>query len=359
MSSIGMRSVVPFALVAGLCAQNIAVFPANYAHVADGPANAPNLPLASGTGRGQIVYEQWDLPVPVGATITRLGFRQDAGITTMDQGRALQLEIRIGYTTATSGNLSTTMDNNWARPPVTVFGPALFQLPNLRDAANPLPEGRLFIDLSTAFPYAPAANENLLVEYRVHGNSVGGVSFNYRLDKADYDSPVQNGPAGCPHSGGGTPAMTVSPVRTGQYYSASVASAPANAFAALLLSAGPSLVAPFSLQPFVVGIAPACQGQVQLAGVASLSGFTGPSGTVTFSFRIPNQRVPYNDLVLSGQAAFFDLFSPGGVVVSNGAQVQIGILPQSTIVWGSGPPVAVTTGSQNFNYCPVAFFAWQ
>src|SRR5262245_53545476 len=107
------RISVLFFLASLVAAQNVAVFPADYVNVPDGPTYSPNLPLANGTGRGQIVYEQWDLPVPIGASITRLGFRQDAGTTAMDTGRALQLEVRLGYTTATSANLSTTMDNNF------------------------------------------------------------------------------------------------------------------------------------------------------------------------------------------------------------------------------------------------------
>jgi hypothetical protein len=66
-----------------------------------------------------------------------------------------------------------------------------------------------------------------------------------------------------------------------------------------------------------------------------------------------------NDLTVGGQAAFFDLFAPGGLVVSNGAQVQIGLQPQATVVRGSGPPSAVTTGSQDLRYYPVALFGGQ
>jgi hypothetical protein len=350
---------VLFLLAIGLAAQNVAIFPADYANVADGPFNSPNLPLANGTGRGQVVYEQWDLPVPIGASIRRLGFRQDSALTTMDAGRGLQLEIRMGYTTATSANLSTTLDSNFAGTPVTVFGPAVYQLPNLRDTANPLPDGRFFIDLTTPFVYSPAANQNLLVEYRIYGNSAGGSSFNYRLDRADFYSPVVNGTAGCPHSGGGTPTLALSPVRTGSSFSATIASGPGNSFAVLLLAIGSPLVQPFSLQPFVAGIAPACQGQIPVLGASSMTGFTSGTGAATFTLNIPNQRVPYNDLIVGSQAAFFDLFAPGGLVVSNGAQVQIGIQPQTTVVWGSGPPSAVTTGSQNLRYCPVALFGWQ
>jgi hypothetical protein len=353
------QSSVPFLFAIGLAAQNVAVFPADYVNVPDGPYNSPNLPLANGTGRGQIVYEQWDLPVPVGSSITRLGFRQDPGTTTMDTGRGLQLEIRMGYTTATSANISTTLDSNFASTPVTVYPTALLQLPNLRDTANPLPDGRFWINLTTPFVYSPAANQNLLVEYRVYGNSAGGSSFNYRIDRADYYSPVVNGPAGCQHSGGSTPTLTLSPTRTGSQFYATIASAPGNSFAVLLMAIGSPLQQPFSLQTYVPGIAAACQGQIAVVGASSLTGFTGSTGSATFYFNIPNVRVPYNDLTVGTQAAFFDLFAPGGLVVSNGAQVEIGIQPQSTIVWGSGPPSTVTTGSQNTRYCPVAFFGWQ
>jgi hypothetical protein len=148
-------------------------------------------------------------------------------------------------------------------------------------------------------------------------------------------------------------------VRTGSQYYATVNAAPSNSFAVLLLAVGSQLVTPFNLQSYVPGIAPACQGQIPVLGAATMSTFTGTTGYATFYFNVPNQRVPYNDLFVGSQAAFFDLFSPGGLVVSNGAQVQIGIQPQSTIVWGAGPPSTVTTGTSNPRYCPVALFGWQ
>jgi hypothetical protein len=153
--------------------------------------------------------------------------------------------------------------------------------------------------------------------------------------------------------------LAVSPVRTGGQFFASISSAPSNSFGVLVMSVGSPLVAPYSLQPFVPGIAPACQGQVPVAGALTLTGITSTSGSLSCLFNVPNQRIPYNDTIVSCQAALFDLFAPGGLVVSNGSQVQIGILPQSSIVWGSGPPASVTTGFSSPRYCPVAFFGWQ
>jgi hypothetical protein len=337
--------------------QSIAIFPDEYAAVAEGPFNSPNLPLANGTSRVMCLYEQVDLAIPSGRSITKLGFRQDATLTTLDTGRTLQLEIRMGYSANTQASMVTTFDANYAAPPATVFGPAAFVLPNLRDPANPLPNGRFFITLTTPFAYAPGAN-NLVVEYLCHGNSGGGATFNYRLDRADYYSPVTLGPAGCPHAGGGTPSLAISSVRPGLSYSTSLASAPGNSFAVLLLAPAQQLVAPFSLQPFVAGIQPACTGQVPLAATGTLTGLTSSSGSLSWSFLIPN-NIAYNDMFIASQAAIFDFFAPGGVVVSNGAQIRVGANPRSAILRAPGPPTAQTTGTISRNYCPVAFFEHQ
>jgi hypothetical protein len=346
------------ALAAALVAQSTAVYPADYVNVPEGPLNAPNLPLANGTGRAMVVYEQWDLPIPVGSAITHLGFREDGTLTTMDTGRTLQLEVRMGYTANGTTNMSSTLDNNYAGAPVTVFPSAAFQLPNLREVANPLPNGQFFIPLVTPFVYTPGAN-NLVVEYRIFGNSGGGTSFNYRLDRADFYSPTATGPAGCPSSGGGVPSLTLQPVRCGSAFGANVTTAPGSSFSVLLLAVGTQLLPPFSLQPFLPGIASACQGQIPVAGMLSLTTVSSASGAASWSFTIPNVRVPWNDTYVSCQCAFFDFFAPGGLVVSNGAQVQIGIQTQSTILWGAGPPTTVTTGSPTLRYCPVAFFRYQ
>lgn len=335
----------------------VATFPDNYTTIAEGPFNSPNLPLARGTSRVMCLYETVDLAIPSGRQITKIGFRQDGTLTTMDSGQQLQLEVRMGWSTQTALSMSTTLANNYATTPVTVFGPALFTLPNLRDPAAPLSNGQFFIDLTTAFPYVPAG-QNLVVEYLVSGASGGGGQFNYRLDRADFVSEVVYGQAGCPHSGSGITNLTTTPMRPGQAVSMNVTSAPGNSFGILLVSPGQQLVPAFSLQSMVPGIGAACSGQVSLNGLITLSGVSSTSGSRSWSWTVPNS-ITWNGFYWSAQAAFFDFFAPGGIVTSRGAQVQVGTQPRCAIVAASGPPANITTGSVSRNYCPVTFFQHQ
>jgi hypothetical protein len=344
-------------VVQSTAAQSTAIFPSEYVGVPEGPFSSPNLPLANGTSRVLIAYDREDVAVPQGASITKLGFRQDATLTTLDVGRTLQLEIRMGYTSRSALSLSSTFDANYDEAPVTVFGPAPFQLPNLRDAANPLPNGQLFVDLTTPFVYAPNG-KNLVVEYRVFGNSGGGTSFNYRLDRADFYSPVLTGAAGCAHSGGQTPTLTTSPVRIGTSLTLSGTGNPANSFGIVVVNVGGRLTAPYALDGILAGIAPTCRGQIAPGELATLASNTTSTGGLTLSYAIPNNPA-LNDLWLSHQALLLDAFATGGAVVSNGVEVQVGIRPRTTVLAAQGPPTTVTTGVLQLNYCPVAFFRYQ
>jgi hypothetical protein len=338
-------------------AQSVAIFPDEYAAVSEGPFSSPNYPLAFGTSRVQVLYDRQDLQVPSGQSITRLGFRQDATLTAMDTGRTLQLEVRMGWSTNTPAQMVTNFDNNYAAPPVTVFGPASFVLPNLRDGANPLPNGQLWIPLATPFLYVPN-NQNLVVEYRIFGTSGGGASFNYRLDRADYYSTTLNGPAGCPHAGSGTPALTVSPTRPGLSFNANLTQGPGNAPGLLAINLGVGIVPPFPLTGVFGGINPVCTGQLNPVGMATIGASTSASGSDSWSFSIPNNPA-FADFLISAQALYLDFFAPGGLVVSNGAQVLTGAAPRTAIIAAGGAPTTVTTGTKSNNYCPVAFFEHQ
>ncbi|MBL8734672.1 MAG: hypothetical protein JNN13_20010 [Planctomycetes bacterium] len=344
-------------LLATAAAQSPAIFPSDYSNVAEGPLNAANIPLSSGTSRVMLLYDTADLTVPTGHQITSLGFRQDGTLTTMDAGRTLQLEIRMGYTDRTHTTMLTNFDNNYVSTPVTVFGPTTFVLPNLRDAANPLPNGRVTIPLTTLFTYSPAAGQNLLVEYRVFGTSGGGAAFNYRLDRADYYSPITYGPAGCPHSGGGTPSLTVQPTRPGLSYSCSMSTGPANSVGVLAINAGMHLAPAYPLAPVFQGINPACLGQMDPTNMVLLSGSSSASGAATWSFTIPNDEA-FAKFPISSQALFLDFFAPGGLVVSRGAEVLTGMRPHCSSLTAAGAPTVVTTGSVSQFYCPVAFFGF-
>lgn len=350
-----LRHLPLLLLAAGLSAQNTSTFPAEYAAVAEGPLNSPNLPFAFGTSRVLVVYDRQDLDIPAGASITHLGFRQDATLTTLDLGRGVQLEVRMGWSTGSATAPSTTFANNYDGTPTTVFGPALYQLPNLRDAANPLANGQFFVPLTTPFVYAPNGR-NLVVEYRVLGNSIGGVSFNYRLDRADFYSPVNTGAPGCAHSGGGTPVLNASPVRIGASLQLTGTQGPANSFALAVINVGGRIVSPYALDVVFPGIAPGCTGQLALGSLATLGVGTTSTGGFNFSYAVPNS-VALNDLWLSHQAVLLDAFAPGGAVTSNGVEVQVGIRPRSSIVAVQGVPTTAT-GTLNANYAPVAFFRW-
>jgi hypothetical protein len=301
----------------------------------------------------QFVYDAASLSVPVNHQITKIGFREEPSFTTLLPGRSLQLEVRMGYSTFGSNNLSSTFDNNFAAPPVTVFGPALFVLPSLHDAANPLTNGRFGITIAP-FTYAPPAGQNLLVEYRILGTSGGGAPFNYYLDRADYVAPVVNGPAGCPHTTG-TAVLTLDPVRPGLYFNATMTSGPAASPGLIALNIGAPMAAPFPLTAAFGGINPACTGQVSPAGLYTFGATAGTSGYANWSFLIPNNLV-FANVPISAQCLFLDFFSPGGLVVSNGAQVTTGTNPRASACYVNGPPTTSLVGSVALNYCPVTFF---
>lgn len=344
-------------LCAPLVAQNVAIFPSDYANVSEGPFNSPNLPLARGTSRVQCLYDTDDVSVPVGESIFRIGFREDGTLSTTDAGRALQLEVRMGWSNEDHQSMTNNFDNNYESPPVTVFGPALFTLPDLRDNNNPLPNGQFFVDLTTPFSFSPNGR-NLVVEYRIFGTSAGGSSFSYRLDRADFYSPTTTGTPGCPHAAGGPASLQVQPTRPGLNFSSQVTSAPSNAPIFLAVTPGSGMVSPYPLSAIFPGIAASCQGQLDPLQLAILSGSTTSTGSSSWSFAIPNLPV-FGNIQIAAQAIALDFFSPGQVVVSNGAEVLTGVRPRMSIVAANGAPTVVTTGSKSTSYAPVTFFVSQ
>jgi hypothetical protein len=170
-------------------------------------------------------------------------------------------------------------------------------------------------------------------------------------------SPNRTGVAGCQHSGNQTATLDSRPTAIGSNWYLDLRNAPANSAAFCLIAPGATMPGPFSLQPFIPGIQASCQGQISLASVAVLSALTNSSGGYTWTTAIPNNRLLYNDFVVTSQVASLDFFSPAGVVVSNADEIQFGIDPACTIVSSQGSASA-TSGSIYANYGVVTLFEY-
>lgn len=344
-----MRSHLIFSLsiAAGLSAQTTYTFPSDHANIGNGATYSSNLPYAYGVSRVQAVYEAWDLLVPRSTSISRIGFRQDG--TNASTGHALQLEVLMGYTNNTAANISATYASNYAGAMTSVFGPALYTLPTLTSAGG----ATIWLNLTTPFVYNPPAGQNLLVEWRVTANNNGNAAFTYYLDAAQFVSQVTAGPAGCPHSGNNTAVLTSQPTAVSGYWSMYLSAAPASSFFFLLQSVQP-LTAAYPLSPFIPGIGATCTGQLPLNGLFVTTGSTNTGGAYSWSTLVPNRRV-LNDVIVSSQAAILDFFAPGGIVVSNGDQMQLGIAPAESFVYSQGSTTAAS-GSVAANYGVVTLF---
>jgi hypothetical protein len=146
-------------------------------------------------------------------------------------------------------------------------------------------------------------------------------------------------------------------VRTGQSVYLNGTNGPSNSFAIVAVSVGYQLVTPYPLGALFGGIQASCTGQLDLSSLATIGVGTSTSGGFSPYYTVPNNPV-FNDLWLSHQALVLDVFSPGGIVTSNGVAVQVGIAPRSSILYATGLPTLTPTGQVSANYCPVAFFRW-
>lgn len=336
--------------LAGLAtAQNVATFPSDHATIPNGSTSISWFPYSSGVSRQMIVYEAWDLPGLAGRTISRIGFRQDGNRAST--ARAIQVEVRMAHTDRTAANLLNNFANNYTLgAPTTVFGPALYNLPALTTMTT---GQQIWLDLTTPFLFN--GTDNLLVEFRVTANNNGNQQFTYYLDVGDTESPNRQGVPGCPHSGNQTATLDTRSVGVGANWLLDLRNAPANTLTFLLMAPAQQMPAAFSLQPFLPGVSSQCMGQIPVIGAGVLTTTTNSGGSYTWTIAIPNDRLRYNDSFITTQAAMLDLFSPGGIVVSNADEVQIGIAPAASILSSSGNATA-TTGAVYRNQGVVTLF---
>lgn len=332
-----------------LVAQTTVTFPSDHANL-EGQYSSTNFPYAYGVSRLQAVYEAWDLGIAPGTPITRIGVRQNG--TQSAVTRSVQVEVRMGYTMHTAANLGTNFDNNYVGAPQTVFGPALFALPQL-NTTQPGQQA-VWLNITTPFTYQPA-NGNLVIEWRVIANNNGNAAFSYPLDRATFYSPVTaSSSPGCPHSGNATATLTSSPAAAGSNWNIAVNSAPASSFVFLGIDVGGTLVPSFSLQPYVAGIDPACVGTVNPLNLSLATALTNAQGYYRWTVAVPNS-LSFNNLRMASQALIPDFFAPGGVVTSNGDQIEFGIDPAQTFLVSQGN-VNASTGTLYANYGLVTLF---
>jgi hypothetical protein len=131
-----------------------------------------------------------------------------------------------------------------------------------------------------------------------------------------------------------------------------VMNAPANTGALLVVAAGQQLLPPWSLQP--LGAAPGCRSQLPLdPSVVALFQLTDAGGYCGWAIPVPGGPM-FNDFPLATQVAALDAFVPGGFVVSNAAQIRLGIEPPAAILTSQGNATAAS--GQVLPFCLVTFF---
>lgn len=333
-------------LVAAASAQQTAVHPSDHANVA-GINTESRLPLSNGISRTQIIYDEWDLQVPAGRQITEVGFRQDDGRTST--GVAIQLEIWMGGTDVSSMNNTSVFANNLQNGTTLrkVFGRSIVRLPDLTGTTT---QDEFFIPLDS--PYTVAANENLVVEYRVFANANANQSFNYFIDRASFLTTENQFGQGCQSSAGTVPQLAgATNSRLGGDLSLNLSQAPANSLIWFNLNVTPT-------QPVDLGQygAPGCTALVfPIVNV----GMTGSSsGTAFLRAPLPDEPAFAGSSVY-GQVLVFDLFANNlGFVASNGVELVLGIAPSSSVCYQVGDPNA-TTGILRRRHGIVSLFRYQ
>jgi hypothetical protein len=118
---------------------------------------------------------------------------------------AVDLEIRVGYTTRWLGTMDTTFANNWdAGPSVLVLPRTVVDFPDqLPTYPQTYSQMLLTIPWQQSFAWVPQPGRNLLVEVVVHGNSFGNNVYGYPLDNLSGTASLWGTPAAATTGNGG------------------------------------------------------------------------------------------------------------------------------------------------------------
>lgn len=343
------------ALAPGLAAQNHTVFPSDHTGTAPqltrvGAVFDPSAPLADGIERQMVLYDAWDLRIPDGRRIARLGFVRNEGSTAT--GHRVLLRLRLGQTTRTIQTVSATFDQNWTGTPTVVYGDAqgnakIFAPPDL----GPAPAADL-VWLPLDAPFTFHTGQGLVADFQVTANQNGNASFWYPLDAAGSLSPQRSFNLACRTSAGLTPELRSNEqaTRIGGSWYLDLQNGTASSPMALLVG----------LRPYEPGItlapigAPLCTLSVdaEWSGAA----VTTQWGSMNWNFTVPSDRGLFGAR-LYAQAVLRDAFANNlGWITTNGDEVRLGILPQAALVRGPQGDAFALVGSVQPDFGLITIF---
>jgi hypothetical protein len=342
-------------VVGAATTQNNTVFPSDHTGTSPlitlpGATSESYVPFSYGVRRQMLFLDAWDLHIPNGRAISRIGFVRDG--TSTSTGYALQMKVVAGQSTRSLDNVSTTFADNISTTPTVVFGSAtggakIFNLPDLGGVAG---VEMVWLPFDTPFPFD--AQKNLVLDFQVFANQNGNATFAYRLDAAQHRSPVRSFNQACPTSGNRFPAVVSNGSSTyvgGNWY-LSLSNGPATAPMALLVG----------VQSYEPGIALDVLGatgcQLSVDGLWSGAYATSASGAYSWTFPIPMNLDLFGGRLYS-QAILQDVFAnPLGWVTSTGDEITLGIRPRAARIHGAQGDAQATTGSIERNFGLILIF---
>ncbi len=353
-----MQRVLGLALAAAVVtagsavSQNYTVFPSDHTGVGPnltlpGASYVASNPYWYGVARQMMFYDHWDLHIPNGRSISRIGFPRDPGLSSTGYG--ILLKVQMGQSTLSLANVSTTFATNFTTTPTNVFANAtgaakIFTLPNL---GTP---GVDTVWLPLDAPFTFNASQSLVVDFQVSANQNGNNAFNYYLDSAGVLSADTSIGQACMTSGGATPRLTSSSTYVGGNWALAISSAPSTTPMILFVGVAPQnpgiALDIIGMTGCLLSVDPQWTG-----GYVSNSG-----GYYNWNFPVPNNRALFGGRLYS-QVAMLDVFANSfGWITSNGDDLQLGIQPQATLIYGGQGNAQATTGNLATNFGLITIF---
>ncbi len=336
---------IPTADAAG---QTITTIPSDHAAIA-GSTRSNRLPFTRGVERAMILHENWDLMIPNGRAISRIGYRFEENHT--EQAATIDVEIFMGHSDKDDLTLDFTFANNYLGSPQLVRSRRNFTLPGygVRSLGD-----TLWFDLDTPFVYD--ASKNLIVEFVVHGNSENNLGFDYYLDRATQLSPYRRSPAAVCQavSTGMTPRMVSAGTPIGLNWSVALRDFPASQPIVTLISLQGLAPTGTPLTTLFPGAQPGCAIWVPINGALSLFQLADIAGAGTVNLQLPF------DLALLGvpiamQSAGFDPATPGRWVTARAVENSAGIIPEMHVLY-STVGLSATSGARTLRWGMVTQF---